>query len=166
MYILYKYLTSTIYTLYNIQVKLFATQVLSQTQKNVSEPQTGIEPTTFWSPVRHPNHWATRTQMAERRPRYVPVRTRDIRSANTAVSICQYILLTNIYIWRWHACHIYIYTSLRIVFTWEYINIYTIYTCISNIVYTYTHYSVYIYMYKVYICNTRPVGRGAVHSLK
>ena len=25
----------------------FATQVLSQTQKNVSEPQTGIEPTTF-----------------------------------------------------------------------------------------------------------------------
>ena len=27
--------------------KLFATQALSQTQKNVSEPQMGIEPTTF-----------------------------------------------------------------------------------------------------------------------
>ena len=27
----------------------FATQALSQTQKNVSEPQTGIEPATFWS---------------------------------------------------------------------------------------------------------------------
>ena len=32
--------------------KLFATQALSQTQKNVSEPQTGIEPATFRSPVR------------------------------------------------------------------------------------------------------------------
>ena len=32
--------------------KLFATQALSQTQKNVSEPQTGIESATFWSPVR------------------------------------------------------------------------------------------------------------------
>ena len=29
------------------QGKLFATQALSQTQKNVSEPQTGIEPATF-----------------------------------------------------------------------------------------------------------------------
>ena len=46
--------------------KLLATQALSQTQKNVSEPQTGIEPATFWSPVRRYNHWATRTQMAER----------------------------------------------------------------------------------------------------
>ena len=27
--------------------ELFATQALSQTQKNVSEPQTGIEPATF-----------------------------------------------------------------------------------------------------------------------
>ena len=27
--------------------KLFATQALSQTQKNISEPQTGIEPATF-----------------------------------------------------------------------------------------------------------------------
>ena len=27
--------------------KLFATQALSQTQKNVSEPETGIEPATF-----------------------------------------------------------------------------------------------------------------------
>ena len=53
-----------------IKGKLFATQALSQTQKNVSEPQTGIEPATFWSPVRRSNHWATRTQMAERRPRY------------------------------------------------------------------------------------------------
>ena len=44
-----------------------------KTQKNVSEPQTGIEPATFWSPVRRSNHWATRTQMAERRPRCIPV---------------------------------------------------------------------------------------------
>ena len=46
------------------KVKLFATQALSQTQKNISEPQTGIEPATFWSPVRRSNHWATRTRMA------------------------------------------------------------------------------------------------------
>ena len=46
-----------------IDGKLFATQALSQTQKNVSEPQTGIEPATFWSPVRRSNHWATRTRM-------------------------------------------------------------------------------------------------------
>ena len=77
-----------------IQGKLFCYSSLSQTQKNICEPQTGIEPTTFWSPVRRSNHWATRTQMAERRPRCVPVRMRD-----TAVSICQYILLTNIYIY-------------------------------------------------------------------
>ena len=32
------------------------------------------------SPVRCSNHWATMTQMAERRPRYVPVRKRDIRT--------------------------------------------------------------------------------------
>ena len=38
--------------------------------------------------------------MAERRPRCVPVRTRDTRTANTAVLICQYILLTNIYIYE------------------------------------------------------------------
>ena len=31
----------------NIQENCFATQALSQTQKNVSEPQTGIEPATF-----------------------------------------------------------------------------------------------------------------------
>ena len=30
-----------------IKGKLFATQALSQTQKNVSEPQTGIEHATF-----------------------------------------------------------------------------------------------------------------------
>ena len=76
----------------------FATQALSQTQKNVFEPQTGIEPATFWSPVRRSNHWAIRTQMAERRPRCVPVRKRDTRTANTAVLICQYILLMNVYI--------------------------------------------------------------------
>ena len=39
-------------------------KLLSQTQKNVSEPQTGIEAATFWSPVRRSDHWATRTQMA------------------------------------------------------------------------------------------------------
>ena len=51
--------------------KLFATQALSQTQKNFSEPQTGIEPATFWSPaLRCSNHWATRTQMTERRVDY------------------------------------------------------------------------------------------------
>ena len=40
--------------------------------------------------------------MAERRPRCVPIRMRDTRTctANTAVSICQYILLTNIYIYE------------------------------------------------------------------
>ena len=37
--------------------------------------------------------------MAERRPRCVPVRMRDTRTANTAVAICQYILLTNIYMY-------------------------------------------------------------------
>ena len=72
---------------------------LSQTQKNVSEPQTGFEPATFWSPVRRSNHWATMTQMAERRPRCVPVRKRDTHTANTAVSICQCIVSTNIYIY-------------------------------------------------------------------
>ena len=61
--------------------KLFATQALSQTQKNVSEPQTGIEPATFWSPVRRSNHWAARTQMAERRPRCVPVRKHQWRAS-------------------------------------------------------------------------------------
>ena len=35
-----------------IKGKLFATQALSQTQKNVSESQTGIKPAIFWSPVR------------------------------------------------------------------------------------------------------------------
>ena len=30
-----------------VKGKLFAAQVLLQTQKNVSEPQTGIEPATF-----------------------------------------------------------------------------------------------------------------------
>ena len=35
--------------------------------------------------------------MAERRPRCVPICVRDTHTANTAVSICQYILLTNIY---------------------------------------------------------------------
>ena len=29
--------------------------------------QAGLEPTTFWSPVRRSNHWAIRTQMAKRR---------------------------------------------------------------------------------------------------
>ena len=29
----------------------FLLKHLSQTQKNVSEPQTGIKPATFWSPV-------------------------------------------------------------------------------------------------------------------
>ena len=33
-------------------------------RKTISEPQTGIEPTTFWWPVRRSNHWATKTQMA------------------------------------------------------------------------------------------------------
>ena len=86
--------------------KLFATQALSQTQKNVSEPQTGIEPATFWSPVRRSNHCATRTQMAERRPRCVPVRiaTCDTRTAGTAVSICQYILIINEYIYMKMTC--------------------------------------------------------------
>ena len=31
---------------------LLLMQALSQTQKNVSETQMGIEPATFWSPVR------------------------------------------------------------------------------------------------------------------
>ena len=33
-------------------------------RKTISEPQTGIEPATFWWPVRRSNHWATKTQMA------------------------------------------------------------------------------------------------------
>ena len=32
-------------------------------KKTISEPQRGIEPTTFWWLVRHSNHWATKTQM-------------------------------------------------------------------------------------------------------
>ena len=66
----------------------FATQALSQTRT------TGIEPATFWSPVGHSNHWATRTQMAERRPRCVPVRKRDTRTAKQQsryVSISYYL---------------------------------------------------------------------------
>ena len=35
--------------------KISAARALSQTPKNVSEPQTGIEPTTFRSPVRRSN---------------------------------------------------------------------------------------------------------------
>lgn len=34
---------------------------------SVSVPQTGIEPASFWSPVRRSNHCAPKTQMAERR---------------------------------------------------------------------------------------------------
>ena len=37
-------------------------QALSS-KKTISEPQTGIEPATFWWPVRRCNHWATKTQM-------------------------------------------------------------------------------------------------------
>ena len=77
-----------------IDGKLFATQALSQTQKNVSEPQTGIEPATFWSPVkRGSNHWATSTtEMAERRlPCVLISDVLYIRTANTAVSINLYI---------------------------------------------------------------------------
>ena len=56
----------------------------------------------FLSPRRESNpqpsdlqwdHWVTRIQMAARRPRCVLVRTCNIRTANTAVSICLYILL-------------------------------------------------------------------------
>ena len=32
-------------------------------RKTISEPQTGIEPATFWWPVRRSNYWATKTQM-------------------------------------------------------------------------------------------------------
>ena len=32
-------------------------------RKTISEPQTGIEPATFWWPVRRSNHWATKAQM-------------------------------------------------------------------------------------------------------
>ena len=70
-------------------------------KRESQKPQTGIEPAaTFWSPVRHSNHWGTGTQMAERRLRCVLVRTCDIRTANTAVSICLCILLTDIQAYR------------------------------------------------------------------
>ena len=75
--------------------KLFATQALSQTQKNVSEPQTGIKPATYWSLVRRSNHWATRSQMAERRPRYVPVRKRDMHMhvlLNSSLDMSVYLI--------------------------------------------------------------------------
>ena len=62
--------------------KLFATQALSQPQKNVSEPQMGIELATFWSPVRCSNNWATRTPMAGRRLR----RLKKISLNNSMVS--------------------------------------------------------------------------------
>ena len=39
--------------------------------------------------------------MPERKPQCVLVRMRDTRTANTAVSISQYILLTNIYIYAY-----------------------------------------------------------------
>ena len=35
----------------------------AQYSENDSEPQTGIEPATFWWPVGRSNHWATKTQM-------------------------------------------------------------------------------------------------------
>ena len=49
----------------NILENCLLLKLYRKTQKNVSEPQTGIEPATFWSPVRRSNHWATRTQIAE-----------------------------------------------------------------------------------------------------
>ena len=44
----------------------------------ISEPQMGINPTTFWSPVRPFSYWATRSQMAEQRLRQVLVHMCDI----------------------------------------------------------------------------------------
>ena len=35
-----------------------------QSGSTVYEPQTGIEPATFWWPVRRSNHWAMKTKMA------------------------------------------------------------------------------------------------------
>ena len=56
-----------------LKENVLATQTFANPE-NISEPQMGIEPTTFWSPVGHSNHWAIKTQMAERRLRYVLVR--------------------------------------------------------------------------------------------
>ena len=56
-----------------LKENFLATQAFANPE-NISEPQTGIEPATFWSPVKRSNHWATKTQMAERRLRYVLVR--------------------------------------------------------------------------------------------
>ena len=36
----------------------------SYLRKTISDPQTGIEPATFWRPERRTNHWATEAQMA------------------------------------------------------------------------------------------------------
>ena len=58
---------------YMYMENFLATQAFANPE-NISEPQTGIEPATFLSPVRRSNHWATKTQMAERRLRYVLVR--------------------------------------------------------------------------------------------
>ena len=91
--------------------KLFATQALSQTQKNVSEPQTGIEPATFWSPVRRSNHWAIQGLRLQREGHDVYRFVSATHVTNTAVSICQYILLTNI---SKSSSYIYIYIYSKI----------------------------------------------------
>ena len=67
-----------------IKGKLFAISKLNRKLRKM-KPQTGIEPTTFWSSVRRSNRWATRPQLAERRLRCVLFRTCDILTANTAV---------------------------------------------------------------------------------
>ena len=48
----------------SLLIELFATQALSQTQKNAGD---GNQTWAFWSLVRRSNHWAIRTQMAKTR---------------------------------------------------------------------------------------------------
>ena len=74
----HKRFSSNICIWYKIQIfaieeNVLATQAFTNPE-NISKPQTGIEPATFWSPVGRSNYWATKTQMAERRLRYVLVR--------------------------------------------------------------------------------------------
>ena len=63
-----------------IQCKPFCYSSFIANLEDVSESQTGIEPATFWSPVRSSNLWATRIQMAERRLNVLPLYRRVSRS--------------------------------------------------------------------------------------
>ena len=77
-----------------IKVNCLLLKLNANSEKCSGIEQTGIEPATFWSHVRRSNHWATRTQMPERRLRCARVRTCDIYVLLIQQSryVCMYIL--------------------------------------------------------------------------